>query len=102
MVSLGAKSLSPSIVTVPDLQEALRRLIHLLGQILWQHTKLTRKGPSIAQQSVDDKITKSDHGPRMLNPAAIFAETFASHLTNLYDQAYGKHEPRFAYSIHEG
>jgi hypothetical protein len=38
----------------------------------------------------------------MLNPAAIFAEAFASHLTNLYDQVYGKHEPRFANAIHEG
>jgi hypothetical protein len=38
----------------------------------------------------------------MLNPAAIFAEAFADRLAKLYDQAFGRREPRFANTIHEG
>jgi hypothetical protein len=38
----------------------------------------------------------------MLNPATIFSEAFADHLASLYDRAYGRREPRFANTIHEG
>jgi hypothetical protein len=38
----------------------------------------------------------------MLNPASIFAEAFAAHLARLYDQAFGKREPKYAEAIHEG
>ena len=36
----------------------------------------------------------------MLNPTAVFADAFADHLANLYDQAYGQREPQFANTIY--
>jgi hypothetical protein len=38
----------------------------------------------------------------MMSPTAIFADAFGAHLANLFDQAYGRREPRFAEMIREG
>jgi hypothetical protein len=37
----------------------------------------------------------------MLNPTAIFANAFGDHLAGLYDQAFGRREPRFVEVIRE-
>jgi hypothetical protein len=38
----------------------------------------------------------------MMNPTAIFADAFGAHLASLFDQAYGRREPRFGEIIREG
>jgi hypothetical protein len=41
-------------------------------------------------------------GSAMMNPTAVFAEAFGAHLANLFDQAFGRREPRFGEIIREG
>ena len=38
----------------------------------------------------------------MISPTAIFADAFGDHLADLYDQAYGRREPRYAEILREG